>query len=66
MGRIDNRDIDSLKHLNQSGLHLNSFENAKLTSNFLLSLDVIDGTTTAIAYLYPMMVTTTTTIEIRI
>ena len=35
IGFIDNGNIDSQKHLNQSGLHLNRFGDARLASNYL-------------------------------
>ena len=35
IGFIDNGNIDSQKHLNQSGLHLNRFGDARLALNYL-------------------------------
>ena len=38
LGFIDNGNIDYQRHLNQSGLHLNKFGDARLASNFLSAI----------------------------
>ena len=63
IGFIDNGDIDSQQHLDQSGLYLNKFGDAMLTSNSLSTITNNFNGPDAVASIQPIIVST---IELKV